>query len=83
MKWNTFDKIFSLALNTIDSISEQLTVVVGPFYILLDAERLWNGYIRSCPAFGPQVQQSFSRTPKLLGQMALLWGFHDCKFFGL
>ena len=35
-------EIISLALNTIDSISEALLTVVLSFYLLLDGQRIWN-----------------------------------------
>ncbi len=68
------DKIFSLALNTIDSISEAVLTVVLTFYILLDAERLWNGIFQKLPSsFGPQVQQSLQQNFQnyFIGQIAL------------
>lgn len=68
------DKIISLALNTIDSISEAILTVVVTFYILLDAERIWNGIFQKLPSsFGPQVQQSLQQNFQnyFIGQIVL------------
>ena len=68
------DKIFSLALDTIDSVSEAGLTVVLTFYLLLDGERLWNGLFQRLPFnFGPLVQQSLQHNFQnyFIGQIAL------------
>ena len=68
------DKIISLALNTIDSISEAVLTVVLTFYLLLDGERFWNGFFQKLPSsFSTQVQQSLQQNFQnyFIGQIAL------------
>jgi predicted PurR-regulated permease PerM len=68
------NKIISLALGTIDSISEVLLTVVLTFYLLLDGERLWHGIFQKLPSnLGTQVQQSLQQNFQnyFLGQIAL------------
>lgn len=68
------DKVFSLALNTIDSVSEVLLTVVLTFYLLLDGERLWNGIFEKLPdKFATQMQQAVQQNFQnyFIGQIAL------------
>jgi len=68
------DKIFSVALNTIDSISEAMLTIVLSFYLLLDGERLWDGLFQRLPSsFAPQVQKSIQQNFQnyFIGQIAL------------
>lgn len=68
------DKIISLALNTIDSISEALLTVVLTFYLLLDGEKFWNGFFQKLPSsFSVQMQQSLQQNFQnyFIGQIAL------------
>jgi predicted PurR-regulated permease PerM len=68
------DKILSLALDTIDSLSEAMLTVVLAFYLLLDGERIWEGlFQRLPPSFGPQMKQSLQQNFQnyFLGQIAL------------
>lgn len=83
------NKLISLALNTIDSISEALLTVVLTFYLLLDGERIWNGVFQKLPtSFATQVRQSLQQNFQnyFIGQiaLALLVGFSmTIMFFAL
>ncbi|NJR76038.1 MAG: AI-2E family transporter [Scytonema sp. CRU_2_7] len=64
----------SLVIDTIDSISEALIIVVLTFYLLLDGERIWNSLFKKLPlSFGQQLRQSIQQNFQnyLIGQVAL------------
>ncbi|MBW4479920.1 MAG: AI-2E family transporter [Tolypothrix brevis GSE-NOS-MK-07-07A] len=68
------DKIFSVILDTIDSISEALITIVLTFYLLADGKRIWDGIFKKFPlSFGQKVRQSIQENFKnyLIGQVAL------------
>ncbi|WP_017316296.1 AI-2E family transporter [Mastigocladopsis repens] len=68
------DKLFSLVIDTIDSISEALITVVLTFYLLLDGDRIWKSIFKKLPlSFGQQLRQSIQQNFQnyLLGQVAL------------
>lgn len=71
---NIANKLFSLVLDAIDSISEAVLTVVLTFYLLLDGERTWNGLFQRLPfSFDSQVQQSLQQNFQnyFIGQIAL------------
>jgi predicted PurR-regulated permease PerM len=68
------DKIFSVILDTIDSISETLITIVLTFYLLADGKRIWDGIFKKLPlSFGQKIRQSIQENFKnyLIGQLAL------------
>ena len=68
------NKIFSIAIDTIDSISEALITVVLTVYLLLDGERIWDSFFKKLPlSFGQQLRQSIQKNFQnyLIGQVAL------------
>ncbi len=68
------DKIFSVILDTIDSISETLITIVLTFYLLADGKRIWDGIFKKFPlSFGQKVRQSIHDNFQnyLIGQVAL------------
>ncbi|ARV58704.1 AI-2E family transporter [Nostocales cyanobacterium HT-58-2] len=68
------DELFSLVIDTIDSISEAIVTVVLTFYFLLDGERIWNAIFKKLPlTFGQQLRQSVQLNFQnyLIGQVAL------------
>ncbi|KAF3885302.1 MULTISPECIES: AI-2E family transporter [Nostocales] len=74
------DKLFSLVIETIDSISEALITIVLTFYLLLDGGKIWEGIFKKLPlTFGQQLKHSVQRNFQnyLIGQiaLALLMGF--------
>ena len=73
------DKLLSILIDTIDSISEALITVVLTFYLLLDGPRLWEGIFKKLPgSFAQRVSQSIQQNFQnyLIGQgsLALLMG---------
>ena len=79
-------ELISLALNTIDSISEALLTVVLSFYLLLDGQRVWNEIFQKLPSsFSVQIQQSLQQNFQnyFIGQIALasLVGFSMTVMF--
>ncbi|TVP62500.1 MAG: AI-2E family transporter [Nodularia sp. (in: Bacteria)] len=77
---NLTDKLFSIILETIDSVSDILITVVLTFYILLDGPRIWAGIFKKLPwSFTEKVQRSLQQNFQnyLLGQVTLasLMGF--------
>lgn len=68
------DKLLSIILDTIDSISESLITVVLTFYLLLDGPRIWESIFKKLPGSFPQkvsqsIQQNFQNY--LIGQVSL------------
>jgi predicted PurR-regulated permease PerM len=73
------DKLLSIFIDTIDSISEALITVVLTFYLLLDGPRIWQGIFKKLPgSFAQKVSQSIQKNFQnyLIGQgtLALLMG---------
>ena len=71
---NIANKLFSLVLDAIDSISEAVLTVVLTFYLLLDGKRIWDGIFQRLPfSFDSQVQQSLQQNFQnyFIGQIAL------------
>lgn len=80
------NQIFSVVVDTIDSISEALITVVLTFYLLLDGERLSESIFKKLPLnFGhflrKSLQQNFQNY--LIGQvsLALLMGLSETLMF--
>jgi predicted PurR-regulated permease PerM len=68
------EELLSLALGTIDSVSEVILTVVLSFYLLLDGQRIWNGLFGRLPSrFGQILQKSLQQNFQnyFLGQVAL------------
>ncbi len=73
------DKLLSIIIDTIDSISEALITIVITFYLLLDGPRIWEGIFKKLPgSFAQKVSQSIQLNFQnyLIGQgtLALLMG---------
>ncbi|MGJ5631665.1 AI-2E family transporter [Nostoc sp. CALU 1950] len=73
------DKLLSIIIDTIDSVSEALIIVVLTFYLLLDGPRIWEGIFKKLPgSLAQQVSQSIQQNFQnyLIGQgtLALLMG---------
>ncbi|MFN6482556.1 MULTISPECIES: AI-2E family transporter [unclassified Nostoc] len=73
------DKLLSIIIDTIDSISESLITVVLTFYLLLDGPRIWAAIFKKLPVnFAEKVSQSIQQNFQnyLIGQvtLALLMG---------
>jgi predicted PurR-regulated permease PerM len=73
------DKVVSVVIDTIDSLSEALITIVLTFYLLLDGERIWGAIFNKLPLNFAQgvrlsLQQNFQNY--LIGQvvLALLMG---------
>ena len=66
------EQLLTLALGTIDSVSEVVLTLVLACYLLLDGERLWNGLFQRLPR-GSLVQESLQQNFQnyFLGQVAL------------
>ncbi len=80
------DKLLSIIIDTIDSISEALITVVLTFYLLLDGPIIWEGIFKKLPAsFAPKVSQSIQQNFQnyLIGQgtLALLMGVSETLLF--
>lgn len=68
------DKIFSVILDTLDSISEALITIVLTFYLLADGKRIWDGIFKKLPfSFAHKVRHSIQKNFQnyLIGQVAL------------
>ncbi|MCC5617894.1 AI-2E family transporter [Nostoc sp. CHAB 5836] len=73
------DKLLSILIDTIDSISEALITVVLTFYLLLDGPRIWQGIFKKLPGSFAQkasqsIQQNFQNYLIGQGTLALLMG---------
>ncbi|MEH2436745.1 MAG: AI-2E family transporter [Nostoc sp.] len=73
------DKLLSILIDTIDSISEALITIVLTFYLLLDGPRIWEGIFKKLPgSFAQKISQSIQQNFQnyLIGQgsLALLMG---------
>ncbi|RCJ24316.1 AI-2E family transporter [Nostoc minutum NIES-26] len=80
------DKLLSIIIDTIDSISEAIITVVLTFYLLLDGPRLWEVIFKKLPlSFTKQVSQSIQQNFQnyLIGQgtLALLMGVSQTLLF--
>jgi predicted PurR-regulated permease PerM len=76
------DKLLSIIIDTIDSVSEALITVVLTFYLLLDGPRLWEGIFKKLPGnFAKKVslsiQQNFQNYFIGQGSLALLMGVSE------
>ncbi|MEH1940733.1 MAG: AI-2E family transporter [Nostoc sp.] len=68
------DKLLSIIIDTIDSVSEALITVVLTFYLLLDGPRIWEGIFKKLPVnFANKVSQSIQQNFQnyLIGQISL------------
>jgi predicted PurR-regulated permease PerM len=80
------DKLLSIIIDTIDSISEALIIVVLAFYLLLDGPRIWEGLFKKLPGIFPQkvsqsIQQNFQNYLIGQGSLALLMGVSETLMF--
>ncbi|MEH1863733.1 MAG: AI-2E family transporter [Nostoc sp.] len=80
------DKLLSIIVDTIDSVSDGLIIVVLTFYLLLDGPRIWEGIFKKLPGnFAKQVSQSIQQNFQnyLIGQgtLALLMGVSETLMF--
>ncbi|ACC81972.1 AI-2E family transporter [Nostoc punctiforme] len=80
------DKLLSIIVDTIDSVSDGLIIVVLTFYLLLDGPRIWQGIFKKLPgSFAQQVSQSIQQNFQnyLIGQvtLALLMGVSETLMF--
>ncbi|MBK1986556.1 AI-2E family transporter [Sphaerospermopsis aphanizomenoides BCCUSP55] len=80
------DQLFSLIINTIDSISETLITGVLTIYLLIDGERIVEGFLKKLPVeFGQAVKHSLQQNFQnyLIGQisLALLMGISQTLMF--
>jgi len=80
------DKLFSIILDTIDSVSEALITVVLTVYMLIDGERIWKGIFKKIPfGLSQQIQQSLQKNFQnfLIGQviLALMLGVTETILF--
>ncbi|MBW4643262.1 MAG: AI-2E family transporter [Goleter apudmare HA4340-LM2] len=80
------DKLLSIIIDTIDSISEGLVTIVLTFYFLLDGPRIWEIIFKKLPwsvsqKISKSIQQNFQNY--LIGQvsLALLMGFSQTLMF--
>ncbi|WP_392531603.1 AI-2E family transporter [Nostoc sp. C117] len=80
------DKLLSIILDTIDSISEALIIVVLAFYLLLDGPRVLEGLFNKLPGIFPKkvsqsIQQNFQNYLIGQGTLALLMGVSETLLF--
>jgi predicted PurR-regulated permease PerM len=80
------DKLLSIIIDTIDSVSDGLIIVVLTFYLLLDGPRIWEGIFKKLPgSFAQQISQSIQQNFQnyLIGQgtLALLMGVSETLMF--
>ncbi|MEJ6480840.1 AI-2E family transporter [Nostoc punctiforme UO1] len=80
------DKLLSIIIDTIDSVSDALIIVVLTFYLLLDGPRIWQGLFKKLPGnFAQKVSQSIQQNFQnyLIGQgtLALLMGVSETLMF--
>lgn len=73
------DKLLSIIIDTIDSISESLITVVFTFYLLLDGPRIWEAIFKKLPGnvaqeISQSIQQNFQNYLIGQGSLALLMG---------
>ncbi|MCW5315861.1 AI-2E family transporter [Nostoc sp. KVJ3] len=80
------DKLLSIIIDAIDSVSDALIIVVLTFYLLLDGPRIWEGIFKKLSGnFAQQVSQSIQQNFQnyLIGQgtLALLMGLSETLMF--
>ncbi len=80
------DRLLSIIIDTIDSISEGLVTVVLTFYFLLDGPRIWDVSFKKLPwSVGQKVRKSIQQNFQnyLIGQvsLALLMGVSQTLMF--
>jgi predicted PurR-regulated permease PerM len=81
-----FKNIFKIIIDTIDSVSEAIVIVVLTFYLLLDGQRIWEGIFKKIPlGVAEQVKGSLQQNFQnyLIGQvsLALLMGVAETVLF--
>ncbi|BAT51268.1 hypothetical protein NOS3756_01910 [Nostoc sp. NIES-3756] len=79
-------RIFSVIIETIDSISEAIVTVVITFYLLLDGPRIWEAIFKNLPwSLAEKLNQSIQKNFQnyLIGQgtLALLMGTSQTLLF--
>ncbi|MCC5639404.1 AI-2E family transporter [Nostoc sp. CHAB 5844] len=80
------DKLLSIIIDTIDSVSGALITVVLSFYLLLDGPRLWQGIFKkfswdSARQLSESIQQNFQNYLIGQGTLALLMGLSQTFMF--
>lgn len=80
------NRILSVIIETIDSISEAIVTFVITFYLLLDGPRIWQGIFKKLPwSFTEKLNQSIQKNFEnyLIGQgtLALLMGTSQTLLF--
>ncbi|MBN3945492.1 MAG: AI-2E family transporter [Nostoc sp. NMS7] len=80
------DKLLSIIIDTLDSISESLITVVLTFYLLLDGPRIWEAIFKKLPGnvaqeISQSIQQNFQNYLIGQGSLALLMGFSVTLLF--
>ncbi|HLO86454.1 MAG TPA: AI-2E family transporter [Nostocaceae cyanobacterium] len=83
---NLFKRLFSLVVETLDSISEGLITIVLTFYLLIDGERITTGIFNRLPLdIGKNLKKSLQQNFQnyLIGQvsLALLMGISQTLMF--
>jgi predicted PurR-regulated permease PerM len=81
-----FKHLFSIIVDTVDSISEAIVTVVLTFYLLIDGKRIWEGIFKKIPGdFAQKVRDSVKQNFQnyLIGQvsLALLMGVSETLMF--
>lgn len=81
-----FKNLLKIIIDTIDSVSEAIVIVVLTFYLLLDGKRIWEGIFQKIPwGFAQKVRQSLQQNFQnyLIGQvsLALLMGVAETLLF--
>ncbi|MBV9388221.1 MAG: AI-2E family transporter [Chroococcidiopsidaceae cyanobacterium CP_BM_ER_R8_30] len=66
------EQIFSVVLEAIDGISNIILIVVLTFYLLLDGDRIWQGFFRRLP-FSSQIEETLIESFQnyFIGQVTL------------
>ncbi|MBU7585099.1 MAG: AI-2E family transporter [Nostoc sp. TH1S01] len=80
------DKLLSIIIDTIDSVSGALIIVVLSFYLLLDGARLWQGIFKKFPGqnahkISESIQQNFQNYLIGQGTLAVLMGLAQTFMF--
>lgn len=80
------NRILSIIIETIDSISEAIVTVVITFYLLLDGPRIWESIFKKLPwslaqQFNEAIQRNFQNYLIGQGTLALLMGFSQTLLF--
>ncbi|QLE56534.1 AI-2E family transporter [Nostoc sp. TCL26-01] len=80
------NRILSIIIDTIDSISEAIVTVVITFYLLLDGPRIWESIFKKLPwssaqQFNEAIQRNFQNYLIGQGTLALLMGISQTLLF--